>query len=267
MAIPFGPPLPTLSGTSAVALVTGAGSGIGRATARALAARGARVIVADINADTSAATVRELDGNRCRAVRLDVSDAGSVEEVFAEIMRTEGVLDIVHNNAGVASKQLGLHEVTAEEWNRVLGVNLTGAWNVLAAAIRVMRPQGGGAVVNTASIGSFSGLVERGPYCAAKAGVVALTKVAALENGGFGIRVNAVAPGTIATDMAAGALGGLTDAGPPPMGRLGTPEEVAEAVVWLCSNGASFINGTCLTVDGGWTVGVPPRAVPTGVST
>lgn len=265
MAASTAGPLLTAAGAHPVALVTGGGSGIGRATARALAARGARVVVADINRNSSAATARDLGSDRCRAIALDVSDAESVDAAFAEIVRTDGAVDIVHNNAGVASKQLELHEVTAEEWNRVVATNLTGTWNVLAAAIRVMRLQGHGAVVNTASIGSFSGLVERGPYCAAKAGVIALTKVAALENGGLGIRINAVAPGTIATGMAAGALGGLTDAGPPPMGRLGTPEEVAEAVVWLCSNGASFINGACLTVDGGWTVGVPPRSASPGV--
>jgi NAD(P)-dependent dehydrogenase (short-subunit alcohol dehydrogenase family) len=250
----------TGSAASPVVLVTGGASGIGWATAAAFAARDATVVLADVDLTAGAAAVRDLGRERCSFMQVDVTDAAKVEAMVHEVARIHGSLDIVHNNAGVASANVPLHEVTESEWDRVIGVNLRGAWNVLASALRVMRHQGHGAIVNTASVGSFSALAGRGPYCAAKAGLIALTKVAALENGGSGIRVNAVAPGTIATTMSAGVLGGLSDLGPEPMGRLGQPEEVAEAVVWLSSPAASYVNGTCLVVDGGWTVGVPPRS-------
>jgi NAD(P)-dependent dehydrogenase (short-subunit alcohol dehydrogenase family) len=243
-----------------VVLVTGGGAGIGRATATAFADTGAMVVVADIDPARGGRIARELGGSRSRFVAVDVSDAPAVNAMITEIVQTEGRLDVVHNNAGVASRSIPLHEVGAEEWDRVMGVNLRGAWNVMAAAIRAMRQQGHGAIVNTASIGSFAALSGRAPYCAAKAGLIALTKVAALENGPFGIRVNAIAPGMIATDMAVGALGGSQPTGPPPAGRVGEPEEVAAAVVWLSSAAASYVNGTCLTIDGGWTIGVPPRS-------
>jgi NAD(P)-dependent dehydrogenase (short-subunit alcohol dehydrogenase family) len=247
-----------------VVLVTGGASGIGRAAAAAFVRSGARVVIADVDGPAADATAAELGADSVRAVELDVCDRSAVEDLVADIVRDHGSLDAVHNNAGVASRAFGLHEVPMEEWNRVIGVNLTGSWHVMSAGLRLMRDQRHGAIVNTASIGSFSGLVGRGPYCAAKAAVVAMTRVAALENGGWNIRVNAIAPGTIATAMAAGVLGDPASGGPPPMGRLGTPEEVAEAAVWLCSDAASFVNGACLVVDGGWTVGVPPRFETSG---
>jgi NAD(P)-dependent dehydrogenase (short-subunit alcohol dehydrogenase family) len=247
-----------------VVLVTGGGSGIGRATARAFAARGARVIVADIQPRPDEVCAG-LDAGQFRFVQLDVSDTAAVREAVDEIAVREGSLDVVHNNAGVASRQQYLHEVSGAEWDRVVNTNLRGCWNVLASAIRIMRAQRAGAIVNTASIGAAGGLAERGPYCAAKAGVIALTRVAALENGGLGIRVNAVAPGTIETEMSVAALGGSAGSGPAPIGRLGRPEEVADVVLWLSSDAASYVNGACVTVDGGWTLSVPPRTSDSGV--
>jgi NAD(P)-dependent dehydrogenase (short-subunit alcohol dehydrogenase family) len=246
-----------------VVLVTGGGSGIGRAVARAFAARGARVVVADVEPRPDE-VADGLDAGRFRFVRLDVADTAAVREAIEEIAAREGSLDVVHNNAGVASRKQCLHEVTGSEWDRVVNTNLRGCWNVLSSAIRIMRAQRAGSIVNTASIGASGGLPERGPYCAAKAGVVALTRVAALENGGLGIRVNAVAPGTIETEMSVAALGGLAPSGPPPSGRLGSPEEVAEVVVWLSSDAASYVNGVCVTVDGGWTIGMAPRTSDSG---
>ncbi|HVW44886.1 MAG TPA: SDR family NAD(P)-dependent oxidoreductase [Amycolatopsis sp.] len=248
---------------SGVTLVTGGGAGIGRAAARAFAARGDRVVVADLDPRPEEVAAG-LDSERFRFVRLDVSDTDAVHEVVARIAGDEGSLDVVHNNAGVASRQVPLHEVSVAEWDRVIGTNLRGCWNVLAAALRIMRKQGRGSIVNTASIGAAGGLAERGPYCAAKAGVVAMTRVAALENGSVGIRVNAVLPGTIETELSIAALGGVAPTGPDPVGRLGSPDEVAAAVVWLSSSAASYVNGACLTVDGGWTVGVPPRTSTAG---
>ena len=246
-----------------VVLVTGGGSGIGRATARAFAARGARVVVADIQPRPDEVRAG-LEAASFRFVQLDVADTDAVREAVDDVAAREGSLDIVHNNAGVASRQQHLHEVSGAEWDRVVNTNLRGCWNVLSAAIRIMREQRSGAIVNTASVGAAGGLAERGPYCAAKAGVVALTRVAALENGGHGIRVNAVAPGTIETEMSVAALGGPARSGPAPAGRLGQPEEVAEVVLWLSSAAASYVNGACVTVDGGWTLSVPPRTSAPG---
>jgi NAD(P)-dependent dehydrogenase (short-subunit alcohol dehydrogenase family) len=246
-----------------VVLVTGGGSGIGRATARAFAARGARVVVADIQPRPDEVCAG-LDAGRFRFVQLDVADTAAVREAIDEIAAREGSLDVVHNNAGVASRQQYLHEVSGAEWDRVVNTNLRGCWNVLSSALRIMRARRAGTIVNTSSIGAAGGLAERGPYCAAKAGVIALTRVAALENGGLGIRVNAVAPGTIETEMSVAALGGPSRSGPAPVGRLGRPEEVADVVLWLSSDAASYVNGACVTVDGGWTLSVPPRTSDSG---
>jgi NAD(P)-dependent dehydrogenase (short-subunit alcohol dehydrogenase family) len=246
-----------------VVLVTGGGSGIGRATARAFAARGDRVIVADIQ-PLQDEVCAGMDAGQFCFVQLDVADTAAVRAAVGEIAAREGSLDIVHNNAGVPSRQQYLHEVSEAEWDRVVNTNLRGCWNVLSSALQIMRTQRAGTIVNTASIGAAGGLAERGPYCAAKAGVIALTRVAALENGGLGIRVNAVAPGTIETAMSAAALGGLPSSGPAPAGRLGRPEEVADVVLWLSSDAASYVNGACVTVDGGWTLSVPPRTSDPG---
>jgi NAD(P)-dependent dehydrogenase (short-subunit alcohol dehydrogenase family) len=237
-------------------LVTGGGSGIGLATAQAFAAAGARVVVADVDAERAQSAVAEL-GERGLAVRADMSVARQVEALVAAALERFGAIDCFHNNAGIGGEPAELHELTEAQWARVMDVNLRGAWLGLKHVLPHMRARRRGAVVNTASVAGRSGSARLAPYCASKAGVLALTQVAAIENAHLGIRVNAVAPGLVATPLLAGADG--ESGGPFPAGRLGAPEEVAAAVVWLCSDAASFVNGTALTVDGGWTSTLGPR--------
>jgi NAD(P)-dependent dehydrogenase (short-subunit alcohol dehydrogenase family) len=188
-----------------------------------------------------------------------VSSEKDVHRLFVEAARV-GAVRAVHNNAGITMDDSELHEVSVDLWDRLMSINLRGAWLVLAEAIRRMRETDGGAIVNTASVAALAAVPGRGPYSVSKAGIVMLTRAAALENGEHGIRVNAVAPGPIATGMALQAPpGGGEPVGPPPSHRLGQPEEVAAAVVWLCSGAASYVSGACLTVDGGWTTSIPAR--------
>jgi NAD(P)-dependent dehydrogenase (short-subunit alcohol dehydrogenase family) len=237
-----------------VALVTGGGSGIGLASAAELAACGARVVVADIDAERARSAVDGLDGD-FEVVAADVANAGQVAALIDGLLERHGALDLVHNNAGLTGGGPELHELGEDDWDRVLGVNLKGGWLVLKHALAPMRRQRSGAIVNTASVAGRFGFRGLGAYCASKAGVIALTKVAAVENAPFGIRVNAVSPGMVATPLTAGDGAG----GPFPAGRQGTPQEIAAAVRWLCSDEAAYVNGTCLDVDGGWTATAGPR--------
>lgn len=242
-----------------VTLVTGAGSGIGRATSLAFAAQGARVVVVDLNEPAGQETVRLIEeaGGLASFITTDVGVEGEVEALVSTIVKRYGRLDIAHNNAGILGIGGGqTHEYPAEVWERVLKVNLTSVWLCLKYEIRQMLAQGGGAIVNTSSI---MGLVGGGSaaYNAAKHGVIGLTQQAAVEYARQGIRVNAVCPGYIETPMlqTARSLRPGLDAGvlaQKPIGRFGRPEEIAAAVIWLCSEAASFVTGVALPVDGGW---------------
>jgi NAD(P)-dependent dehydrogenase (short-subunit alcohol dehydrogenase family) len=242
-----------------VALVTGGASGIGRATALTFAREGAKLIVADTNAEGGYQTVHLImeKGGEAIFVATDVSQAIAVQALVAKAVATYGRLDCAHNNAGIS----GGHSARtaaypADLWHQVIAVNLTGVWLCMQAELEQMRRQGGGAIVNTASIAGLVGYPGASAYVASKHGVVGLTKTAAVEYATEGIRVNCVCPGYIATPMTAA---GMDDPARlarliarEPIGRVGTPEEVAEAVVWLCSDAASFVTGHTMTVDGGF---------------
>lgn len=244
-----------------VALVTGGASGIGRATALAFAREGAKLVIVDMNAEGGQQTVHLIteNGGAATFVQADVCKATEVEAMISKTVETYGQLDCAHNNAGIGSRpRVPLHECTEETWDRVLSVNLKGVWLCMKYEIMQMLKQGSGTIVNTASImglvGSWSGTAA---YNASKHGVVGLTKTAALEYAKAGIRVNAVCPGYIHTPLIEEALTSnpaleAQIVARHPVGRMGRPEEIAEAVVWLCSDAASFVTGHTMTIDGGY---------------
>ena len=227
---------------SKVALVTGASSGIGLATAKAFAEAGASVVLADNNEDTLRAATDELTsaGHQAIGVTCDVSDEARVAAMVERAVATFGRLDAAFNNAGVQSPAVETADASSEEFDRVTAINLRGVWICMKYELRRMREQGSGAIVNCSSIGGLIGLPGRAMYHAAKHGVIGLTKSAALEYAARGIRINAVCPGTIDTPMVTVMLAKEPDAmkeimGDQPIGRLGQPEEIASAVLWLCS--------------------------------
>jgi NAD(P)-dependent dehydrogenase (short-subunit alcohol dehydrogenase family) len=241
-----------------VALVTGAGSGIGRASALAFAREGAKVVVADVAVDRGGETVRliEGDGGQATFIAADVSQAFAVEALIGRTIEAYGRLDCAHNNAGIEGATVAFHEYPEETWDQVLSINLKGVWLCMRAEIRRMLGQGSGAIVNTASVNGLVG--GAGPaYTASKHGIVGLTKTAALEYATRGIRINAVCPGAIRTpmlDRVIARIPGFEERfrAAEPVGRFGTPEEIAAAVVWLCAEAASFVTGVAMPVDGGW---------------
>ena len=244
-----------------VALITGGASGIGRATALTFAREGAKLIIADMNEDGGQQTVHMITehGGEATFVQVDVSRATEVEAMISKTVQTYGRLDCAHNNAGIGSRpRVLLHELSEESWERVISINLKGVWLCMKYEIIQMCTQGGGAIVNTASIMGLVGSWSRsGVYNASKHGVVGLTKTAALEYAKLGIRVNAVCPGYIRTPLIEEALTSNPEmeaqiVARHPVGRMGRPEEIAEAVMWLCSDAASFVTGHTMTVDGGY---------------
>jgi NAD(P)-dependent dehydrogenase (short-subunit alcohol dehydrogenase family) len=243
-----------------VALVTGAASGLGLATAKAFGEAGASVVLADWNEQEVEAAAKQIAdrGHQTLAIRCDVSDDAQVEAMVKQVVATFGQLDAAYNNAGVQNVLAETAETTGEDYDRVMSINLRGVWSSMKFELQQMRKQGSGAIVNCSSLGGLVGGAERGIYHAAKHGVIGFTKSAALEYATRGIRVNAVCPGLIWTPMAdqmvaSGQGDALKDMEKMiPMGRVGRPEEIADAVLYLCSSAASYITGQSISVDGGF---------------
>jgi NAD(P)-dependent dehydrogenase (short-subunit alcohol dehydrogenase family) len=248
-----------------VALITGAASGIGRATALVFAQEGARLILADVDDGENAATTRLVAEHGAEAceVSCDVTDSEQVESLVARAVERFGRLDCAFNNAGIGGASADIAGYPQDAWNQVIAVNLTGVFLCMQSELRQMLEQGGGAIVNTASVVGVMGYPYLAAYTAAKHGVIGLTRTAAIEYAARGIRVNAVCPGWTETPM-------VMDEGPAPasdpevyaaiaslapMRRLGRPNEIGRAVAWLCSDAASFVTGHPLVVDGGASAG------------
>ncbi|MFD1514873.1 glucose 1-dehydrogenase [Halomarina rubra] len=242
-----------------VALVTGAGSGIGRATAVRFAEAGAHVAVADIDTDGGEETVSLIEemGGEARFYELDVTDETAVESTVGAVVDDFGGLDFAHNNAGIEGTVAPLTEQSLDDWDAVISVNLRGVFCCLKYELAVMADHGGGAIVNTASVAGLVGAAGLSPYYASKHGVAGLTKCAAIEAAEDGIRVNAVCPGVVDTPMVQRFTGGDEAAmeqtvAPQAMKRAASPDEIADAVVYLCSDDASFVTGVPMPVDGGY---------------
>jgi NAD(P)-dependent dehydrogenase (short-subunit alcohol dehydrogenase family) len=251
-----------LSFENKVALVTGAASGLGLATAKAFAEAGASVALADWNENAVRSAAEELTagGHKALAIPCDVADDAQVEAMVEQTVSAFGRLDAAYNNAGIQNLVAEAADATREDYDRVMAVNLRGVWSCMKFELQAMRRQESGAIVNCSSIGGLIGSPGRGTYHAAKHGVLGLTTSAALEYAARGIRINAVCPGLVQTPMADQMMAGgqaealdamLKDV---PIGRLGRAEEIANAVLWLCSPAASLVVGHALVVDGGYTI-------------
>lgn len=243
-----------------VAIVTGGASGIGRATALLFAGEGAKVVVADWNEDGAQTVASEITqaGGDAIAVRVDVSQAEQVEAMVKRAVQSFGKLDVIFNNAGIEGEQAPTADCTLENWQRVIGVNLTGTFLGMKYAIPAMLETGGGAIVNNASVAGLVGFPGIPAYCASKGGVVIMTKTTALEYAKQGIRANVICPGVIWTPMVERFTSVSEEAraaleAAEPIGRFGKPEEVARLALFLASDDSSFCTGAAFTVDGGMT--------------
>ena len=242
-----------------VALVTGGSTGIGRATAQIFVREDAKVAVADVNVEGAEETVRLIKaaGSEAIFIKTDVSQAADTQAMVKKVVETYGRLDCAFNNAGIEGDFQPTQDYDEVMWDRVIDINLKGIWLSMKAELPQMLSQGGGAIVNTSSVAGLIGMPTASAYSAAKHGVVGLTKTAALEYAKAGIRVNAVCPGGTDTPMLQRAFGkspGMEEgvASAEPVGRLSQPAEIGEAVVWLCSDAASFVTGHPMAVDGGF---------------
>lgn len=240
------------------ALVTGASSGIGKATALAFAKNGAQVIIADIADATVTLAEIEALGGKGVFRKTDVSQEEELKELMNYIREEFEELDFAFNNAGIETGACKIEETTSDDWNRIMDINAKGVWLCMKYEIPLMRNAGKGAIVNCASVAGLVGAAGLGVYSASKHAVVGLTKAAALENARKGIRVNAVCPGVIRTPMVERFINGddkieQSVVANEPMKRLGLPEEIANTVLFLCSDAASFTTGQAIAVDGGWT--------------
>ncbi|MFD7058860.1 SDR family NAD(P)-dependent oxidoreductase [Streptomyces sp. NPDC059906] len=251
---------PAYDFTGQVAFVTGASSGMGLATARAFAEAGAAVALADINEDAVNAATKQPadDGHQVLALVCDVTDEDQVAAAVDRTVEAFGRLDMAYNNAGIMPPPTDAADESAEQFYRVQGINLRGIWASVKHELRHMRTQGSGAIANCSSLGGLVGNPGRAAHHASKHGVIGLTKSAALEYGSRGVRVNAVCPGTISTPMVDAMVeGGELDRsqaeGGQAIGRLSTADEIAQAVMWLCSDRAGYVTGIALPVDGGYT--------------
>jgi NAD(P)-dependent dehydrogenase (short-subunit alcohol dehydrogenase family) len=251
---------PTYDFQGQVAVVTGAGAGMGRDTARAFAAAGAAVVLADVDEEALRVATDELTtaGHQPLGIACDVADEAQVAALAERTVDTFGRLDMAFNNAGIQVPSTDAADEPAERFDRVTAINLRGVWNCMKHELRQMRAQGSGAIVNCSSLGGLVGLPGRASYHASKHGVIGLTRSAALEYAPRGVRINAVCPGTIETPMvtdmiATGELSVPEAVANQPIGRLGRGDEIAAAVLWLCSPAASLVLGVALPVDGGYT--------------
>lgn len=244
--------------TEKVVFVTGAASGIGRAAALAFAAEGARVAIADRSKATLERLRAEIEaaGGEVLAIRCDVSLPKEVEAAIARTVERFGRLDCAFNNAGVENRATPVHEIELDEWDRILGINLRGTFLCMKYELAQMVRQGGGVVVNTSSGAGIRGVAGGAAYAASKHAIIGLTRSAALDYARKNIRVNAILPGNIETPMMDRFTGGDVQKAIDlePVGRLGKPEEIAEAVLWMCSDLGGFVTGAATVIDGGWSL-------------
>ncbi len=243
-----------------LALVTGGSFGIGRATAIAFARAGAQVVIADIESNSDTLRAIKQAGGDPLFMQCDVSKPDQVQTMVQEIVKKFGRLDLAFNNAGIEGDNGPLQECALENWDRVLNVNLKSIFLCMKAQIPLMRSQGSGVIVNCASVAGMMGFINLPAYVASKHGVIGLTRAAALENAKQGIRINAICPGVIKTPMVERVTKGdpaleASYTAMEPVGRMGQPEEIAAAVLWLCSPESGFVTGAAIPVDGGMTAG------------